>query len=146
MRENGLRIAANLTGVNIKVVELFAVFHDAGRKNEDIDSGHGYRGGELARRLRGFLFEASDVEFDLLYLACWRHADGHTEGDITVQTCWDADRLDLGRVDITPNPRFLCTSLAKDSRMIAWADGRARRAAVPQLANEDWISDSTDDI
>ena len=37
VRENGLHIAASLTGVNIKVVELFAVFHDAGRKNEGTD-------------------------------------------------------------------------------------------------------------
>lgn len=28
------------------------------------------------------------------------HSDGYTEGDITVQVCWDADRLDLGRVGI----------------------------------------------
>ncbi len=25
----------------------------------------------------------------------------------TIQSCWDADRLDLGRVGIIPNKRFL---------------------------------------
>ena len=26
-----------------------------------------------------------------------------------MRACWDADRLDLSRVDITPEPRYLCT-------------------------------------
>ena len=145
VRENGFCIATSLTGVNIKVVELFAVFHDACRKNEGIDVGHGYRGGELAKRLRGLFFQTTDEEFELLYMACWHHTDGHTEGEITVQTCWDADRLDLGRVGKMPDPRYLCTASAKDTRLIVWADERARRAAVPQFALEEWFADSTDD-
>ena len=28
-----------------------------------------------------------------------------TEADITIQTCWDSDRLDLGRVGMMPEPR-----------------------------------------
>ena len=143
VRENGLRIAARLTGVNTKSVELFAVFHDAGRENEDTDRGLGYRGAELAKKLRGLLFELSDEEFELLHMACCYHTDGHTDGDITVQTCWDADRLDLGRVGKTPDPRYLCTTVAKDPDLIAWADGRARRGIVPQYAIEEWSANST---
>jgi len=41
------------------------------------------------------------------------HSDGYTEADITVQVCWDADRLDLGRVGIKPAPHRLCTASAK---------------------------------
>ena len=141
--ENGLCVAASLTGVNTKVVELFAVFHDARRDNEGTDRGHGYRGAELARKLRGLLFELSDEEFALLYMACCYHADGYTDGDITVQTCWDADRLDLGRVGKTPDPRYLCTTVAKDSDLIAWADNRARQGTVPQFVVKEWFADST---
>jgi hypothetical protein len=46
------------------------------------------------------------------------------DGDITVQTCWDADRLDLPRVGIQPLPQFLCTEAAKkrvgNSRFSRW--------------------------
>ena len=138
VRENGLRIAASLPGVNPRVVELFAVFHDSRRQNDGWDHGHGHRGGELAKLLRGSLFEVTDEEFALLYTACRYPTDGKTEADPTVQACWDADRLDLGRVGITPNPRYLCTPLAKDPAMIRWANERARRRTVPQFAVQEW--------
>ena len=144
MRENGSRIAAGLSGVNSDVVELFAVLHDARRENEGTDRDHGRRGAELAKELRGSLIELSDEAFALLYMACSYHTDGRTDGDITVQTCWDADRLDLGRVDIRPEPRYLCTTAAKDPALIAWADSRARRRVVPQFAIEEWFIDSAD--
>ncbi|MBT5083254.1 MAG: hypothetical protein HOM62_22025 [Rhodospirillaceae bacterium] len=49
------------------------------------------------------------------------------DADITVQTCWDADRLDLGRAGIVPDPRYLCTDAAKEPRMIEWAHNRATK-------------------
>ena len=101
--ENGLRLAEE-TQANIEVVQLFAVFHDSRRVNEGVDDGHGKRGAELALALREW-FTLSDNEFDLLYAACVGHTDGGTDADITIQTCWDADRLDLGRVRICPEPR-----------------------------------------
>jgi uncharacterized protein len=141
VRENGLRIAATLPGVNSEVVELFAVFHDAGRRNEGIDAGHGRRGAELAESLRGALFDLSDEEFALLDVACRFHTDGRTDGDVTVQTCWDADRLDLGRVGIRPDPRYFSVAVAQDPDLIAWADSRARRRVVPEFAAKEWLAD-----
>src|SRR5437764_13248883 len=67
--ENGLRIA-EANGADRKVVTLFALFHDARRVNEDTDDGHGLRGGELARSLRGTLVHLDADRFDLLYEAC----------------------------------------------------------------------------
>ena len=139
--ENGLRLAASLPAVKIKIVELFAVFHDARRQNEGFDAGHGRRGAELAKQLRGSFFELSDDEFKLLDQACCNHTDGHTGGDITLLACWDADRLDLGRVGITPDPRYLCTTTAKDPGTIAWADDRARRRVLPPFVREKWLAD-----
>ena len=95
VRNNGLMIAA-ATGANMAVLELFAFFHDSCRVNEYTDHDHGKRGAELALKLQGRMFEASAGEMNLLVEACTGHSDGHTEADITVQTCWDADRLDLG--------------------------------------------------
>jgi uncharacterized protein len=35
------------------------------------------------------------------------HNDGELHNDATIQSCWDADRLDLGRVGKRPHPRYL---------------------------------------
>jgi uncharacterized protein len=51
---------------------------------------------------------------EMLAYAVRHHGDGPIEADVTVQTCWDADRLDLGRVGITPRPDRLCTEQARD--------------------------------
>lgn len=120
--ENGLRIA-RATGADPEVVTLFALFHDSRRWNEDRDDGHGLRGGEFARSLRGTLVHLDDHRFELLFEACRLHTDGHTTGDPTLLACWDADRLDLGRVGITPDPRRLGTQAARD--LLGWAHVRA---------------------
>lgn len=125
---NGQRLAES-TGADPEVVTLFALFHDARRVNDHIDPGHGHRGAELAHTLRGTLLHLDDARFELLYEACRLHTDGLTEGDPTLRTCWDADRLDLGRVGITPEPRYLATDAAR--ALIGWADDRAVRGVVP---------------
>jgi uncharacterized protein len=124
VRVNGLTLA-RLNGANAHVVELFAFFHDARRQNEHTDDGHGSRGAALARKLQGRFFEAIPLEMDLLQFACERHSDGLLRSDATVMTCWDADRLDLGRVGITPDPRYLCTDEAKQPAVLAFAQERA---------------------
>ena len=50
---------------------------------------------------------------NLLMEACACRSDGYTRADITVQVCWDSDRLDLGHVGIKPAPHRLCTASAK---------------------------------
>jgi hypothetical protein len=47
-------------------------------------------------------FDISNSEMALLFEACAGHSEGFIDADIMVQTCWDADRLDLGRVGIEP--------------------------------------------
>lgn len=122
--QNGRLLAAK-TGANLRVVELFALLHDSCRENENDDPLHGHRAAAYARDLRGWWFDATDAEMDLLTLACELHSDGHTEADVTVQTCWDADRLDLGRVGIRPSARYLCTEAAKRPDIIAAAYQRS---------------------
>ena len=120
--ENGLRVA-DVNGADREVVTLFALFHDARRLNESRDHGHGQRGGDFARTLRGSLVHLDDAQFTLFYEACRLHTDGHTDADPTLQACWDADRLDLGRVGITPAPHRLCTAAARS--LLPWAHERA---------------------
>ncbi len=135
--ENGLRLAAE-TGARIEVVQLFAVLHDCRRINENWDPDHGPRAAEFARTIRGRLFELTDADFALLHRACAGHTHERTHPDVTIQTCWDADRLDLGRVGITPDPRYLCTPAAKRPETISWADGRASPGVVPALVRDEW--------
>ena len=125
VRANGLMLARE-TGANRHVVELFAFFHDSRRVNEHRDDGHGARGAALGRRLKGRHFEATDDEMDLLQYACAHHSDGMTQGDPTVLTCWDSDRLDLGRVGITPMAGYLGTEAARTEACMVKANQRAQ--------------------
>lgn len=133
--ENGLRLA-KITGADTEVVTLFAMFHDARRVNQQRDDGHGHRGADLARSMRATLVHLDDARFDLLYEACRLHTDGLTAGDPTVVTCWDADRLDLGRVGIPPKAKRLCTDAARELR--PWAHARAEAGYEPVDVLEAW--------
>jgi uncharacterized protein len=135
--ENGLRLA-EATGANAAVVRLFAVFHDSRRENDGDDPDHGLRGADLAATLRGRLFDLPDADFAVLYRACEWHTHGRTDPDVTVQTCWDADRLDLGRVGIVPSPRYLCTPAAKSPAVIDWAHLRSVGGYEPDFVASEW--------
>ena len=139
--ENGRRLA-RATGASVDVVSLFAVLHDSRRINEVTDPEHGPRAAQFAKYLRGSAFELDDDEFDRLCRACEGHTYDHTHADVTIQTCWDSDRLDLGRVGIMPHPARLCTDIAKRPEVIRWADARARTHAVPAFVTDDWGIDA----
>jgi uncharacterized protein len=135
--ENGRRLAA-MNGARIQVVELFAVFHDSRRVTEKRDPDHGKRGADLAASFRGRYFDLPDEDFNLLYDACVRHTDGETDADLTIQTCWDSDRLDLARVNITPSPEKLCTAAARDRAVLDWAIRRSVVNTEPLLIRDEW--------
>lgn len=124
VRQNGLKLAKE-TGARTSVVELFALIHDSRRENDFEDPEHGRRAARFAEELAGDVFKIAESDLRLLVLACEGHSDGATEADITVATCWDADRLDLGRVGIKPRPDRLCTEAARNPEMIAWAYRRS---------------------
>lgn len=135
--ENGLRLAEE-TGADVTVVSLFAVLHDSRRINEGHDPEHGPRAAIFARELRGKVFDLEDHPFSILARACEGHTHERTHPDITIQTCWDADRLDLGRVGIQPHPSRLCTEVAKRPEVLKWADGRGCFRVVPDFVLEEW--------
>lgn len=131
------RCLAERNGADPAVVEYFAVFHDARRRNDDEDPAHGARGATLAGRFEPEL-DLSAAQLEQLQHACRHHTGGTTEGSVTVRTCWDADRLDLWRVGIRPIPRYLCTKEALDPELMAWARDRSVTGFVPDLARE-WL-------
>jgi uncharacterized protein len=112
VERNGLLLATK-TRANLNVVRLFALFHDSRRLNDGWDPGHGARGAEFATSLRGTAFQLTDDEFTLLHYACVWHTEGTNHENATIATCWDADRLDLGRVGITPDPKRMCTDFGR---------------------------------
>ena len=108
-------------GADQEVVTLFALLHDSCREDDDGDPYHGPRAAKLVREMNGVLYRVSDGQVDLLAIACEGHSKGGLSNDVTVQVCWDADRLDLGRVGVRPDPRRLLTTVAADPAHIEFA-------------------------
>ncbi|MCW0218423.1 MAG: hypothetical protein OJI67_08895, partial [Prosthecobacter sp.] len=111
--ERNALILATRTGAKVHVVRLFAIFHDCKRLDDGWDPEHGKRGAAYAATLRGKLFDVSDQDFALLHHACVWHTDARHHEDPTISTCWDADRLDLGRVGMIPRSSYMSTEFGK---------------------------------
>ena len=101
------------TGADLLVVELFAFLHDSRRFNEDKDPEHGGRAASYAKELNGTYFKLCDEQLEKLCHAMTFHSYGGLYVDPTIQTCWDADRLDLGRVGKKPKAQYLSKVGAK---------------------------------
>ena len=129
VRVNGLAIA-HRNGARQDVIELFSFLHDSCRISDGRDPAHGLRAVTFAAYLRGRVYDIDNAGFTLLGEACATHSDGLWEADPTVQICWDADRLDLWRLGITPHLPLLATEAARDGfvfneakrRCLAWCN------------------------
>jgi uncharacterized protein len=108
VRHHALRLCTLRQG-DLLVAELFAYLHDSQRENEWTDPLHGPRAADYAASLNGRYFELSGEQLDLLTHAARFHSDGLMHQNPTIQSCWDADRLDLGRVGIKPSKQYLST-------------------------------------
>jgi len=92
---------------DLTVVELFGFLHDSCRINDGRDPKHGQRAAEFAHGIHGDYFNLKPKQLDQLCYAMTHHSSGELSADRTIQTCWDSDRLDLGRVGIFPDPQYL---------------------------------------
>ena len=97
----------------VLVARLLAVLHDSQRVNDGWDEGHGARGAVYAREVRGKLFAVEDRLFEKLERACAGHELGKVTGDLLIGMCWDADRLDLVRIGVLPDPALMSTPAGK---------------------------------
>jgi len=111
---------AKETRADIAVVSFFAYLHDAKREDDVYDLQHGHKAGDFIKELHSkHLLPLSEGQLERLGMACKFHADsGIKSNDITIQTCWDADRLDLWRVGVVPDKKFLNTDFAKQDEII----------------------------
>jgi uncharacterized protein len=110
--ETGKTLAKEVEA-DLRVVELFALLHDSCRLNDGIDPEHGPRAARFVQSLDGTYFSLGNEARALLVLACRDHTAGYVHDDPTIRVCWDADRLQLPRVGIIPNPDYLGTAMAK---------------------------------
>jgi len=53
-------------------------------------------------------------QLELLIEACRGHTEIIHHANVTIQCCWDGDRLDLTRVSVIPEAEFLNTKTAKE--------------------------------
>ena len=130
---NGLLLAKR-TGADITVVRLFALFHDSKREDDGYDGEHGVRGAAFAKKcFEEKLLDITQDQFDKLYHACASHTKEHASGDATIDTCYDADRLDLGRVGFKLDPAKMATATgAKIAR-------KSLTAGVSVYQMREWI-------
>lgn len=109
VERNGILLAT--PEVNTTVIRLFAYLHDKCRIDNGYDIEHGQRAANMLRDIRHTLLEKlTDDEYSLLSKACELHTTTLRTGNLTIDTCFDADRLDLERVGIIPHPSKMATS------------------------------------
>ncbi len=107
-----------LREADLLVVELFGFLHDSCRLNDGRDPQHGQRAADFAHGIHGDFYQLNPKQLDLLCFAMQHHSGGEVSTNATIQTCWDSDRLDLGRVGIIPSPKFMS---AEGAEFIAYA-------------------------
>lgn len=107
---------AEKTNGDCQVAEYFSILHDCMRENENSDPGHGPRATHYAAHHRG-LIDLTNRQFQLLQRACAGHTfarpNGRAGENATLAACWDADRLDIGRVGVKPDGRYMFSHYAK---------------------------------
>jgi uncharacterized protein len=135
---NARRIA-DRAGFPRRIVELFALLHDSKRQLESVDRGHGERAAVFARQLVDEeVIHLGGDELKLLEYACRWHSAKRMEAEPLVQVCWDADRLDLGRVGVEPRRDLLYTQAAREDDIFEWACERGKSRHISELIGLEW--------
>jgi uncharacterized protein len=115
VENNALKIAKDTPNCDQLVVQLFALLHDCKRENENHDPDHGRRAGKYVKELfQNQKLPITEQQLELLVHACDLHNDGQVSSDPTIGACWDADRLELLRVGIIPDPNLFSTQAGKN--------------------------------
>ncbi len=108
--ENAALLARRTPGADETVARLFGLLHDHRRISDGRDPKHGPRGAASILRIRETLLtDLTDGQFALLQAAIRGHNGTPRSEDPTIGVCFDADRLELSRVLIEPDPRFFST-------------------------------------
>jgi uncharacterized protein len=98
---------------DLEVVRLFAILHDSCRLDDGADPLHGPRAADILGEIVGELFTLEPDRLELLEYSIRHHTGGQISDDPTIGACWDADRLDIGRVGIIPRERYMSTAAGR---------------------------------
>jgi uncharacterized protein len=90
-------------GVSPVVPICFGLLHDSQRLHDGADPAHGARAAAYTRKL------GLPIPIETLCAAMRDHDKGTTTTAVVVGVCWDADRLQLGRIGILPDPAKMST-------------------------------------
>lgn len=110
VEKNGIMLS-DQNGVDLVIVRLFAHIHDCKRQDDFMDPEHGERAAEFVLQLKekGELTFLNDEQINTLWFACENHNKGFTSNNITIGTCFDADRIELIRCGMVPKPNLMST-------------------------------------
>ncbi len=102
--------ALHVPDADMEVVLCFAYLHDVERQTDTYDVEHGPKAAKLIDQIREFVLGfLDDRQIGLLKDACTFHTTVLRTGNPTIDTCFDADRLDLPRAYIIPEPDRMAT-------------------------------------
>ncbi|MBW3243690.1 hypothetical protein KUV57_13540 [Epibacterium sp. DP7N7-1] len=101
----GMQIAKG-TAADHAVVFAFGLIHDSQRLDDGYDLAHGARAAASLDALRTLPGLLTSEQLSLLARACEDHENGLVSEDPTIGCCWDADRINLWRVGVAPDPHF----------------------------------------
>src|SRR3989344_4339246 len=74
------------------------------------------------QRYKEILLDITVGQLSNLVIACKSHSQSEIKPEnITIATCWDADRLDLWRLGATPNPELLFSEYAKRKKSFEYS-------------------------
>lgn len=114
------RHLAQGTDADTEVLSLFALLHDSCRESDYCDPDHGARASLLIREMNGYLYRITTTQEEVLAAAIQGHSHGDLSSNLTIQICWDSDRLDLGRLGIQVRPEKLGTEGAMAMAAMPW--------------------------
>lgn len=131
--QNGIEISKEM-GTSRKQAIIFGFFHDIERYNDDEDPEHGARGADFMLSLKSEI-NLTEKELESVFLGCEGHNFRKNIKDLEIGACWDADRLDLYRSEIIPDPAYLNSTYTKRKDSIEKAMKRSKED-IPLWAKE----------
>jgi len=111
--ERNARYLCNEERIDDRIPRLFAVIHDIMREHDGFDKEHGPKASRFVEDIAGSVLGLNPGDIALLSLACRDHTTVKETTNDVIGLCWDADRLDIGRVGIVPDPAFMTSRSAK---------------------------------
>jgi len=138
---HGLELCQGTDRADPALVFCFAMLHDAFRSGDGADPEHGRRAASALERLCADDWLRLDGrQQTILFEALADHPHGRTTVEPTIGCCWDADRLDLGRCGIMPDPALLSTPAGRAHVEQMFERGRV----VPPSWRELWAAYADD--